>query len=58
MLIELDRQPASTAVEGGGLPSAYENILVDVEAVVDEFDKWSGLYDEVVRSSSQDVIED
>ena len=58
MLIELDRQPASTAVEGGGLPSAYENILVDVEAVVDEFDKWSRLYDEVVRSSSQDVIED
>ena len=58
MLIELDRQPASIAVEGGGLPSAYENILVDVEAVVDEFDKWSGLYDEVVRSSSQDVIED
>jgi iron(III) transport system substrate-binding protein len=58
MLIELDRQPASTAVEGGGLPTAYENILVDVEAVVDDFEKWSDLYDEVVRSSSEDVIED
>jgi iron(III) transport system substrate-binding protein len=58
MLLELDRQPASTAIEGGGLPSAYENVLVDVEAVVDEFDKWTELYDEVVRSSAQDVIED
>jgi iron(III) transport system substrate-binding protein len=58
MLLELDRQPANTAVEGGGLPSAYENVLVDVEAVVDEFDKWSKLYDEVVRSSAEDVIED
>jgi iron(III) transport system substrate-binding protein len=58
MLLELDRQPASTAVEGGGLPTAYDNILVDVEAVVDEFDKWTTLYDEVVRSSGQDVIEE
>jgi iron(III) transport system substrate-binding protein len=58
LLPELDRQPASTAVEGGGLPTEYENILVDPEAVVDELDKWSGLYDEVVRSSSEDVIED
>jgi iron(III) transport system substrate-binding protein len=58
MLLELDRQPANTSVEGGGLPTAYENILVDVEAVVDEIDKWTDLYDEVVRSSSEDIIED
>jgi iron(III) transport system substrate-binding protein len=58
LLPELDRQPASTAVEGGGLPTEYENIVVDAEAVVDELDKWSGLYDEVVRSSGEEVIED
>jgi iron(III) transport system substrate-binding protein len=58
LMLELDRQPASTAIEGGGLPTDYENILVDVEAVVDEFDKWSRLYDEVVRSTSEDIIED
>jgi iron(III) transport system substrate-binding protein len=58
LLFEFDRQPASTAVEGGGLPTQYENVVVDVEAVIDEFDKWSGLYEEVVRESGGDIIED
>jgi hypothetical protein len=31
---------------------------VDVETVIDEFDKWSGLYEEVVKQSGQKVIKD
>ena len=58
MLGEFDRQPASTEVEGGGLPRGYDTIVVDVEAVVEELDRWTQLYDEVVRRSSEEVIED
>lgn len=58
MLLELDRQPASVAVEGGGLPTRYESIVVDEEAVIDEFEKWSALYEEVVRQSGGEVLED
>jgi iron(III) transport system substrate-binding protein len=57
-LLQFDRQPASTAVEGGGLPTEYENVVVDVDAVIDELNKWSGLYEEVVQQSGKDVIED
>lgn len=57
-LIEFDRQPASEAVAGGGLPTRYENVVVDVETVIDELDKWSALYEDVVKQSGGDVIED
>lgn len=57
-LLAVDRQPASAAVEGGGLPSKYTNVVVDVETVIDEFDKWSKLYDEVVRQSGGKVIDE
>jgi iron(III) transport system substrate-binding protein len=57
-LLEIDRQPASAAVEGGGLPTRYENVVVDVETVIDELDKWSALYEEVVKQSGKKVIED
>jgi iron(III) transport system substrate-binding protein len=58
LLLEVDRQPASAAVEGGGLPTRYKNVVVDVETVIDEFDKWSGLYDEIVKQSGGKVVED
>lgn len=58
MLLEFDRQPASGAVEGGGLPTQYENVVVDVETVIDEFEKWSKLYEDVVKESGGEVIED
>ena len=53
-----ERQPASTAVPGGGLPEDYENIVVDVDAVLDEFDRWSELYDEIVQMSGEEVLVD
>lgn len=56
-LIEFDRSPASTKVEGG-LPEDVETVLVDVEAVIEEQDKWESLYEEIVRLSGGEVIED
>jgi iron(III) transport system substrate-binding protein len=52
------RQPASTAVPGGGLPTQYKYITVDVNAVVNEFDKWSSIYDKLVRLSGHKVVSD
>ncbi len=57
LLIEFDRSPASTAVEGG-FPEDVETILVDVEALLEEADKWEGLYEEVIQGSGGEVIED
>jgi iron(III) transport system substrate-binding protein len=56
-LLEVDRQPASSAVEGGGLPTKYENVVVDVDAVIDEFDKWSTLYEDVLKQAGGKVVE-
>lgn len=52
-----DRQPASAAVPGGGLPTQYDNLVVDTEAVIDEFDKWSDLYEEIVQLSGEPIEE-
>ncbi|MGH2818441.1 MAG: ABC transporter substrate-binding protein [Actinomycetota bacterium] len=57
-LLEIDRQPASASVEGGGLPQGFDFIEVDVEAVVDEIDKWEGLYDEIIQGAGGEVVED
>jgi iron(III) transport system substrate-binding protein len=57
-LIEIDRQPASASVEGGGLPEGFDFIEVDLEAVVDEIDKWEGLYDEIIQGAGGEVVED
>jgi iron(III) transport system substrate-binding protein len=57
-LIEIDRQPASASVPGGGLPEGFEFIEVDLEAVVDEIDKWEGLYEEIIQGAGGEVIED
>jgi iron(III) transport system substrate-binding protein len=56
-LLEYDRSPASTAVEGG-FPDDVETILVDVEALVNELDKWEGLYEEIIQGSGSEPIEE
>jgi iron(III) transport system substrate-binding protein len=56
-LLEYDRSPASTAVEGG-FPEDVETILVDVEALVEELDKWEGLYEEIIQGSGAEIIEE
>ncbi|HEX6198376.1 MAG TPA: extracellular solute-binding protein [Jiangellaceae bacterium] len=51
------RGPASTAVEGG-VPPEYEPILVDLEAITAERDKWEGLWTEIVEQSGSEVVGD
>lgn len=50
------RGPASTTVEGG-IPPEYDPILVDMDAVVNERDKWEGLWEEIVSQAGQPVEE-
>lgn len=57
LLIEFDRSPASTKVKGA-FPEDVETILVDVEALLEEADKWDSLYEEVIAESGGEVIED
>jgi iron(III) transport system substrate-binding protein len=56
--IEIDRQPASGAVPGGGLPSGFDYIQVNLEALIDEVDKWESLYEEVIQEAGGEVLED
>ncbi len=56
-LIEFDRSPASTKVQGG-FPEDVETILVDVEALLQEADKWEGLYEDIIQGSGAEIIED
>ncbi len=57
LLIEFDRSPASTVVKGG-FPEDVETILVDVEALLEESDKWEGLYEEIIQESGGEILED
>lgn len=50
------RTPANT--EYGGVPERYETVTVDLEKLNDERDRWEKLYEEVVRESKTDVIEE
>jgi iron(III) transport system substrate-binding protein len=56
--IEIDRQPASASVPGGGLPTGFEFIEVNLDALVDEVDKWEGLYEEIIQEAGGEVFED
>lgn len=58
MLLEIDRQPASAGIEGGGIPAGVESVVVDLEALLDEREKWEDLWDEIIESSGSEVIED
>ncbi len=42
---------------GGAFPEDVETILVDVEALIDEQEKWEGLYAEIVQEAGGEVIE-
>lgn len=55
-LVEFDRSPSNDTVEGG-FPDDVEVLLVDVEALLDEREKWETLYEEVIRESGSGVIE-
>ncbi len=55
-LVEFDRSPANDTVEGG-FPDDVEVLLVDVEALLDEREKWETLYEEVIQESGSGVIE-
>ncbi len=57
LLIEFDRSPASTKVQGA-FPEDVETILVDVEALLEEADKWEGLYEEIIAESGGEILED
>lgn len=46
MLVDAGLTPASTAV-GAGLES-YETLLVDLDALIDEQDRWQTLYEEII----------
>lgn len=57
LLLDIDRQPASAGVEGGGIPAGVESIVVDLDALLDERDKWEGLWDEIIEGSSGTTYE-
>lgn len=58
LLLEIDRQPASSGVSGGGIPEGVETMVVDLDALLDERDKWEGLWDEIVEGSEGQTYED
>lgn len=58
MLLDIDRQPASAGIQGGGLPSGVETLVVDLDALLDEREKWEDLWDEIIESSGGEVLED
>lgn len=51
------RGPASTKVEGG-LPNEYDPILVDIDAITNERDKWEGLWEEIVEATGAEPTGD
>jgi iron(III) transport system substrate-binding protein len=58
LLLEIDRQPASAGVSGGGIPSGADTMIVDLPALLEEREKWEGLWDEIVEGSEGQTYED
>jgi iron(III) transport system substrate-binding protein len=58
LLLDIDRQPASVGIEGGGIPTGVETLVVDLAALLDEREKWEGLWEEIIEGSGGEVIED
>lgn len=56
ILVDAYRTPANT--EYGGLPEGYETIFADAEKMLEERDKWEKLYDDVIRESGSEVVEE
>lgn len=57
ILAEEFRGPASTAVEGG-IPEEYAPILVDLEAITQERDKWEALWEEIVQAAGTEPVDE
>ncbi|HET9672536.1 MAG TPA: ABC transporter substrate-binding protein [Actinomycetota bacterium] len=57
LLLEIDRQPASAGVSGGGIPTGAETMVVDLAALLEERDKWEGLWDEIIEGSEGQTYE-
>ena len=51
------RQPANLSTEGGSLPPDYNVVAVDLQKLVDEQERWEGLYNEFVQQSGLPVQE-
>ena len=47
IIAKFGRTVAHPAVSEGAIPSGYEIYPVDLEAIIDEADKWQGLHDEL-----------
>lgn len=52
---DFGRTPTNRLVEGG-IPEGYDVINVDLAALLDEREKWEGLYESVVSQSGQGVV--
>ena len=47
IIAEFGRTVANPDVEVGAIPEGYEIYPVDLESVIDDLDKWQGIYDEL-----------
>src|SRR5680860_421061 len=56
ILAEYGRTPAVPTVEGG-LPEGVPVLWVDLDQMLDEREKWEGLYAEVLQASDSEVLE-
>lgn len=57
LLAEEYRGPASTEV-AGGIPDEYAPILVDLEAITQEREKWEGLWEEIIQAAGTEPVEE
>lgn len=55
IMAEYGRQPANPTVEGGTLPPDYPVRVIDLETLLDEQDKWQGMYQQVIEGTGQEV---
>ncbi|MPZ88249.1 MAG: hypothetical protein GEU81_09270 [Nitriliruptorales bacterium] len=53
--VDVNRTPNSTTIEGG-LSDDIESLLVDLDAVTDERDKWEGLYEEIIMATGEEAV--
>lgn len=55
VLVDAYRTPANT--EYGGLPEDYDTIIADPPEMIEQREKWEKLYEEVIRESGSDIVE-
>ncbi len=57
LFLSLERTPASSEALGG-LSAQYQTLFADVQALLDEADKWEGLWEEVIQEAGQPIEEE